>query len=285
MESNQEWKQNQSQQKRTKLLHAERMIEQLNHSISRPKHKSNRFVVDNEYVQNGYLAYLPPICTKLYYALLSHCNTRTQTAFPGIERLQEQTGEKNRNSLITATNILEDYRIIVVHRSVGGSHKSNLYQFVSSKEWLPIEKARGKINIVSYPQRYQKSEENYIKNEEENSGNIDTLTRSSNNYIKDITSQIDLLSKKMQIGSGLAICKPSGNTVGVAVIAGNLRADEHVKVEENCINIDTVAESPSVDNTTQKQRYRGINSDTTIEKITNNMGHTPDDPNIKSAYE
>lgn len=264
MESNQEWKQNPFQQKRTKLLHAERMIEQLNHSISRPKHKPNRFVVDNEYVQNGYLAYLPSICTKLYQALLSHCNTRTQTAFPGMERLQELTGEKNRNSLITATNILEDYRIIVVHRSVGGSHKSNLYQFVSSKEWLPIEKARGKINIVSYPQRYQKTEENYIKKEGENSDNIDTLTRSSNNYIKDITSQIDLLSKKMQIGSGLAITKPSGNTVDIPVNTGKLREDGHIKVKENCINIDTVTESPPVDNTTQKQR---------------------EDDNIKSAYE
>lgn len=68
----------------------------------------------------------------------------------------------------------------------------------------------------------------------------------------------------MQIGSGLAITKPSGNTVDVPVNTVKLREDEHIKVEENCINIDTVAESPVVDNTTQKQR---------------------EDDNIKSAYE
>ena len=189
------------------------MVAKVNPTLSRPKHKPNRFVVDNEYVDKGYLAYLPHLCTKIYLALLVHCNTKTQTAFPGIERLKEFSGEKNKNSIFKAISILEDYRIIIIFRTVGGSHKSNLYQFVSSKEWLSVDKSRGRILLTDYAQRYQSDGPNSIKNEDENGDGIDTLTRSSDNYLKDITSQMDLLADKMRVGTKVAIQQGLGNTV------------------------------------------------------------------------
>lgn len=222
------------------------MMAKVNPNLSRPKHKPNRFVVDNEYVEKGYLACLPQICTKIYLALLVHCNTKTQTAFPGIERLKEYSGEKNKNSVFTAIRILEEYRIIIVFRTVGGSHKSNLYQFVSSKEWLPVDKSVGKILLTDYTQRYQSDESNSIKNKEENSGSVDTLTRSSDNYLKDITNQMDLLVDRMRVGTRVAIQQGPGDTVDritnldpVPVNTGKLREAN----PDNGINIDTVPET------------------------------------------
>ena len=215
----------------------------VNPSLSRPKHKPNRFVLDNEYVEKGYLACLPQICTKIYLALLVHCNTKTQTAFPGIERLKDYSGEKNKNSIFKAINILEDYRIIIVFRTVGGSHKSNLYQFVSSKEWLPIDKSAGKMLLTDYAQPYQSNGPNGIKNREENSNGADTLTRSSDNYLKDITKQMDSLVDKMRIGTRVAIQQGPSNTIDritnselLTVNTGKIRE----RVEENSINTDTV---------------------------------------------
>lgn len=222
------------------------MMAKVNPSLSRPKHKPNRFVVDNEYVDKGYLAYLPHLCTKIYLALLVHCNTKTQTAFPGIERLKDYSGEKNKNSIFKAISILEDYRIIIIFRTVGGSHKSNLYQFVSSKEWLPVDKSRGRILLTDNSQRYQSESPNSIKSEDKNGDGIDTLTRSSDNYLKDITNQIGLLADKMRISSRVAIQQGPGNTVHritnfepLPVNTGKLREAN----PDNGINIDTVPET------------------------------------------
>jgi hypothetical protein len=62
-------------------------------------------------------------------ALLVHCNTESQAAFPSITTIQELVGSKNRSSIIKAIRILEGYGIIGVARADGMFNMVNLYTF------------------------------------------------------------------------------------------------------------------------------------------------------------
>ena len=111
-----------------------------------------------------------------------------------------RVGAQNKN-----TQVLEN----IQQKLTWNTSKESLLVYINTMDKMTSEKPNPYTNYWNAYAKYLLYFEFNLKNEEENSGNIDTLTRSSNNYIKDITSQIDLLSKKMQIGSGLAICKPA----------------------------------------------------------------------------
>ena len=135
----------------------EERTQYINKTILREKKKPTRFFVDNEYVDNGYLATFPPTVTLVYMALLKHCNTSSQTAYPGLKRLQKLTGIRNRNSIITCIQMLEDFNILTIVRSKGGMNNPNMYGFVSSDEWHQINPdfTSRKLTIKQYQKMYQ----------------------------------------------------------------------------------------------------------------------------------
>lgn len=140
-----------------KEANVEESIRYIDKTILREKNKPTRFFVDNEYVDKGFLAAFPHQVTSVYMALLKHCNTKTQTAYPGLKTLQRLTGIKNRNSLITSISMLEEYNILTIVRSKGGTNNPNMYGFVSSHEWSeidPINKSK-KLTIKQYQKMHQ----------------------------------------------------------------------------------------------------------------------------------
>lgn len=121
-----------------KKVYLNKLHAKIDQSRLRKKNKSSRFFIDNEYVQGGYLATLSKLCTSVYMALLVHCNTESQAAFPSITTIQELVGSKNRSSIIKAIRILEGYGIIGVTRADGAFNMVNLYTFQSSELWLSV---------------------------------------------------------------------------------------------------------------------------------------------------
>jgi hypothetical protein len=198
-----------------KRLKAERYAYDIPSERKRPKDKATRFFKDNEYVENYYLAKLPPLCTTVLDALLKHCNTETQMAFPSLETVMELVGEKNPRSTSRAIQILEEYGIIIVQRGLPGFGRSNLYVFQSSRYWKPINKNMKRIRISTWKPTYQKSKADDIKSDEQASktNEIDTLTNLNNNSPKELNNRMRSLADQMSIHKRqrLAIPNPSGN--------------------------------------------------------------------------
>jgi len=148
-----------------KTFNANESYKRFDKTILRKKDKATRFFIDNEYVEKGYLAALPHQTTSVYVALIKHCNTKTQTAFPSLKTLQRLAGVKNRNSLSASISILQDLHIIEIVRSKGGVNCSNHYGFVNSDYWVEIEPyyRTRKFRIKQYQKNkdmYQKYDEN-----------------------------------------------------------------------------------------------------------------------------
>jgi hypothetical protein len=152
-----------------KTSNANKAYKQIDKTILRKKDKATRFFVDNEYVEKGYLAALPHQTTSVYIALIKHCNTKTQSAFPALKTLQKLAGIKNRNSLISSISLLEDLNIIQVVRTKGGVNCPNHYGFVNSNYWVEINPyyRKHKFRIKQYQKNrheYQKDDGNEYQN-------------------------------------------------------------------------------------------------------------------------
>lgn len=185
--------------KRNKKAKADEIAALIPREYLRPKDKPTRLFMDNEYVTGGYMACLPRICTAVYNALLFHCNTETQSAFPGIDTLIDHTGEKNPLTISTSVQILEHYGIIMVLRKVGRFGRSNLYIFRDVKYWRAVDKKKGRIKIKGWQTgRYQNDSVPDIKSAEVKE-NIDKLTNLNKNYPKELTNQIKSLANQMKI--------------------------------------------------------------------------------------
>ena len=147
-----------------KTYNADQKYKKIDKSILRKKDKETRFFVDNEYIEKGYMATLPHPTTVVYMAIIKHCNTKTQVAFPGLKTLQKLTGIKNKNSLISSISLLEDLNILVVIRTKGGVNNSNTYGFVNCDYWKginPLYRTQ-KFRI----KQYQKNKDEYQKYDE-----------------------------------------------------------------------------------------------------------------------
>ena len=143
------------------ILHEEgknlkKIPRRIDQTILRKKNKPTRFFVDNEYIDNGYLATFPHQVNSVYMAMLKHCNTNSQTAFPGLKRLQRLAGIKNRNSIISSIEMLEDFNIVTVIRTKGGTNNPNTYGFVSSDLWRVIDPTlmSRKLTIKQYQKKH-----------------------------------------------------------------------------------------------------------------------------------
>ena len=210
------WNRNPNSWKERKRLKAEKFAYDIPFERRRPKDKPTRFFIDNEFVENYYMAKLPPLCCTVLNALLKHCNTETQAAFPSLETIMDLVGEKNPRSTSRAIQILEEYGIIIVQRNLaGGFGRSNLYAFQNSIYWKQIDKNMKRIRISTWKPSYQKLKSDDIKSDldSEKSNQIDTLTNLNNNSPKELTNQIHSLANQMNINKrqNLAIPNPSGN--------------------------------------------------------------------------
>jgi hypothetical protein len=221
-----------------KKAYLNKLHAKIDRSKLRKKDKSSRFFVDNEYVQGGYLATLSKLCTSVYMALLVHCNTESQAAFPSITTIQELVGSKNRSSIIKAIRILEGYGIIGVTRADGAFNMVNLYTFQSSELWLPVPNWNRKIKISEAPPQLQKQHPRSYNKRPYRSDDNETLTNLRKNSPNSVTHIGDVLRGTMQklqmprSQESVAIRDPSGDTVvrppneaPVPVITGNLRED------------------------------------------------------------
>ncbi len=270
-----------------KKTHLDQARSEVNPDTLRNKKKPNRFVIDNEYVKNHYMAKFPPLCTLVLSGLLVHCNTDRQDAFPSIETIKDHTGCTNLRSLISALKILEAYGIVNIRRSKRGIKAVNVYFFRSVRHWRPISKNMKKIKLTDPLPNWQNSVQSTGRKESYRTGSSASLTNLNRNYNNKIQNIGDILRERFKMPedkSKVAIQEPSSNTVTNAEKAEDIGVDMSDKTDEiqtyrtgtNASTIDTRKygkftgnETPrhtllNVDNTTQKQR---------------------EDDNIKSAYE
>ncbi len=264
MQSNQD---HNSLWKKNKRARADRIVAGISSDRLRPKDKPTRLFLDNEYILAGYVEKLPRLCTLVYLGLLVHCNTETQAAFPGIEKLKKHTGERNPNSIATAIQILEHYNIITVLRSVGeGFGRSNIYLFLNVTYWLAVDNNKPRIKIKDWQDaRYQNKDTGDI-NSVGKDDSVDTLTNLNKNYPKQLTNQIRSLADQMRINKKperLAIPRRSTDnfiqTAYEGIIQDYRLPDNTGKLRESIdINIDTI----EPDKNGEKRSGDDINIDT-----------------------
>ena len=137
-----------------KTSKASEKYKEVDKSILRKKDKSNRFFVDNEYIEKGFMSTLPLTTSAVFFTILKHSNTKTQCAFPSIKTICRLSGVKNRNYVITSIRILEEFNIMKVIRSKGGINDPNLYAFVDPRLWERINPywKNKRIQIKQYQQ-------------------------------------------------------------------------------------------------------------------------------------
>lgn len=233
------------------------------------------------------MAKFPPLCTLVLSALLVHCNTDRQDAFPSIETIKGHTGCTNIRSIISALKILEAYGIVNIRRSQRGIKAVNVYFFRSVRTWRPISKNMKKIKLTDPLPQWQNSVQSAGRKPTYRTGSTASLTNLRENYNNKIQNIGDILRERFKIPESqpaVAIPEPSSNTVDNAKKAEDIGVEMSDKTGEiqshrtgtSASTIDTrnngkltgtdtpETYTPHVDNTTQKQR---------------------EDDNIKSAYE
>ena len=272
-----------------------KQIDDMDRSRIRTKRKPSRFFVENEYVHGGYVATLPTACSKIYYVLSVHCNNETQVAFPSISKIQELSGCTNRNTTMKAVATLQEYGIVGILKTKG-FNMVNVYTFQATRYWKPIPGWKEKMEKYKNRAQYQFTRHRSNKKPDYRNSRDDTLTNLNDNSPNTLTNIKDILRQKMQEmgmpipGEQVAIQEPSlHSVVGPAkqepfpVIAGNLR-EPRSNTSDTAINEDsTVKKGWKNGEATPEPLFSSAYERT--DDGTNNMGHDPNDQNIKSAYE
>jgi hypothetical protein len=209
-------------QKKEEMAHAyhkakiTELQSQIDRSLLRGKRKPTRFFIENEFVNEGYMAKLPKLCTPVYCAILKHGNTQTQVAWPSMDTIQKLTGEKNRNYVVNAVRLLVECGIIGVVQSKTGFKTLNLYYFKSVDFWKSIAHITKRLKLKDSFAQYPNVPLRSIRKRRNRSINVDTLTNQINNSPNSLTSIGDVLKKKMQKWQppeSVAIQDPSGHSV------------------------------------------------------------------------
>ncbi len=99
----------------------------------RPSKKNTRLFIDNEYFEKGYARMFPRSVLSVYCVLAKYANFETQTCFPSIDTIMEESGIKRRNTVVSGLKILELYGIISIEHSKGWC--PNQYALLSSDVW------------------------------------------------------------------------------------------------------------------------------------------------------
>jgi hypothetical protein len=221
----------------------------------RGKRKVTRFFIDNEYIENGYEAKLPKLCTLVYQGLLYHGNTETQTAWPSFKTLIKHTGEKNRNYISNALRLLKECGIIGVVQCKKGFKTLNLYSFQATDYWISLDHITKRLKLTDSLAQYPIVTLRSIKRRGVRRKNVDTLTNQINNNPNSVTSIGDVLKRQMHKwdkSPGVAIQQGSRNTVVRTAYEGDVEISEpHSEVPD------------TPDKKGEKTAIRSIQEDTT----------------------
>ncbi len=128
--------------------------------VRNPK-KITRLYIDNEFVDDGYLAYSKN-AGRIYFVLARHANAKTQTCFPSYPTLMRKAGMKNRNSVSQAIKELEQLNVIKIKKT--GRGRANTYFLIDNQYWKTISSINGdttrpvsKIGLKQYQKTIQTS--------------------------------------------------------------------------------------------------------------------------------
>jgi len=180
-----------------KTKHEIDILEGATNFTIRPKGKVTRLFIDNEYVEQGYLAKFPRYVTPIYLVLARHSNAKTQTCFPSISTIQTESGIKNRNSVVGAIKILEDHNIISVDHSRG--RRPNFYTLLDIVIWKPINGittntvVKSSNNINCEGQQYQNEWPNSITSD---TGNH--ISKSNNEINHKPINKLDQIRQELE---------------------------------------------------------------------------------------
>jgi hypothetical protein len=100
----------------------------------RPRNKKTRLWIDNEYFSDHYGAAFPLTTLAVYAVLAKYANARTQTCYPSVAKIMQESGIKSEKTVFASLKRLEGHRIIEISRSKGRS--SNRYTLLASHIWL-----------------------------------------------------------------------------------------------------------------------------------------------------
>ena len=270
-----------------KKNHLDQARSNINPDRLRSKKKPNRFVIDNEYVKNGYLAKFPPACTQVLLSLLVHCNLDRQDAFPSLIKIQALSGCTNTRSIISALKILNAYGIIGIDRSKKGMRLVNLYTFQSVRYWRSIPKEIKKIKLTDPLPNWQNPANSNGKKETYRTGPTASLTNLRENYNNKIQNIGDILRERYRMPEspvGVAIQTPSGNTVDSTQKAENTGVNLSANTVE--MQVDSTGISASTTDTRNNGKLTGTETTRhTPPLVDNTTQKQREDDNIKSAYE
>ena len=267
--------------------HLEQARNNVNRDRLRSKKKPNRFVIDNEYVKNKYLAKFPPVCTQVLLALLVHCNLDRQDAFPSLETIKDQSGCTNLRSIVSALRILNAYGIIGIDRSKKGMKLVNLYTFQSVRYWRRIPEDIKKIKLTDPLPNWQNPIQSTGKNETRRTSSTASLTNLNENYNNKIQNIADILRKRFGMPEAqavVAIPTPSSNTVADAKNAEDTRVDVPANAGEmqcgsNGNSASTIEPRKNGEKTAESGPGHGMST------VDNTTQEQRSSDNIKNAYE
>jgi hypothetical protein len=237
------------------LKKVQEMYQMIDQSKLRGQRKVTRFFIDNEYIENGYEAKLPKLCTLVYMGLLFHNNTKKQIAWPSFKTLIEHTGERNRNYISNAIRLLKECGIIGVVQCKKGFKTLNLYYFQATDYWISLDHITKRLKLTDSLAQYPIVTLRSIKRRGVRRKNVDTLTNQINNNPNSVTSIGDVLKRQMHKwdkSPGVAIQQGSRNTVVRTAYEGDVEISEpHSEVPD------------TPDKKGEKTAIRSIQEDTT----------------------
>lgn len=211
------------------LKKVQEMYLTIDQSRLRGQRKVTRFFIDNEYIENGYQAKLPKLCTLVYTGLLFHSNTKKQIAWPSFKTLIDHTGEQNRNYISNALRLLKECGIIGVVQCKKGFKTLNLYYFQATDYWISLEHTTKRLKLTDSLVQYPNVTLRSIKRRGVRRKNVDTLTNQINNNPNSLTSIGDVLKRQMHKwdkGPKVAIQQGSRNTVVHTAYEGDVEISE-----------------------------------------------------------
>lgn len=148
----------------------------------RPSKAQTRLVIDNEYLERGYMAIFPKTVSLVYSVLAKYANYRTQRCFPAIATIMKDSGIKRRNTVIDAIKILEGHNLIFIQHSKGWT--PNEYALLRASVWK--EPNRIAVDTVirrkNTPQPVSKNTPEQYQEQPPNSNASDTRSQLSKSY-------------------------------------------------------------------------------------------------------
>ena len=216
------------------------------------------------------MAKLPKLCTLAYGVILKHGNTQTQVAWPSLTKIQELTGEKNRNYIANAVRLLVECDILGVVQTKKGFKTLNLYYFKSVDYWKSIDHITRRLKLKDSVAQYPNVPLRSIRKRKNRSINVDTLTNQNNKSPNSVTSIGDVLRGRMQkwqLPEQVAIQEPSGHDVVETAYEGKVPLSEIMRPTEERDNLPVITgnlrEVGSIQSDTTETPYK--NGEKTVE--------------------